>query len=76
MRESRRARTRSQGVGFGRRVEYGQNAVLDGRLDIWDGEVTGNITHYEGAEFVLPGRFLARDDAMFHSICYHKIVQA
>ena len=75
MRESKRVRRRNRGVGSGRRVECGNNAVLDGRLDIWDGEVTGNITHYEGAEFVLLGKGLARDDAMFHSICYHKIVQ-
>ena len=56
MKESKRARRRSRGVGFGRRVESEHSAVLDGRLVIWDGEGAGYITHYEGAECLLLGR--------------------
>ena len=36
MKESKKARRRSRGVGFGRRVESEHSAVLNGRLVIWD----------------------------------------
>ena len=43
MEESKRVRRRSRGVGFGRRVGSEHNAVLDGRLVVWDGEGAGYI---------------------------------
>ena len=68
MREGKRVRRRSRGAGFGRRVEREHSAMPERRLDIWDGGVSVNITQYEGAEFVMLGKFWARCDAMFHSI--------
>ena len=53
MKESKKARRRSRGVGFGRRVESEHSAVMVWRQVLWDGWGTEYITHYEGAEFLL-----------------------
>ena len=60
MREGKRVRRRSRGAGFGHRVEREHSAIPDKRPDMWEWEVSGNITHYEGSEFVRLGRGLGQ----------------
>ena len=60
MRGGKRVRRRSRGAGFGHRVEREHSAIPDRRLDVFNGEVSGNITHYEGSEFVMLERVLGQ----------------